>query len=228
MLNFVEEMEQLLDFMPIAIAMQEFVENKIVINNAARKLLNVQGFDLAAFRRDISSMRPGMNQLTFGKLSLSVRCALISFRERMGKICILTDVSEQVSIREREQIYKACLDSITDMNLFACDAEGTIILYNSASSKSDNIKSEDVFGRNMYEVFGPESDTAIRRALSTGEPVLDERGEAVFETRQTEFDNSDFCVLGDITVHQDGTCTVKMGKETDEEKLLMLLYGGEV
>ena len=62
----------------------------------------------------------------------------------------------------------------------------------------------------------------------TGEPVLDERGEAVFETRQTEFDNSDFCVLGDITVHQDGTCTVKMGKETDEEKLLMLLYGGEV
>ncbi len=173
MLNFVEEMEQLLDFMPIAIAMQEFVENKIVINNAARKLLNVQDFDLAAFRRDISSMRPGVHPLTFGKRSLSVRCALISFRERMGKICILTDVSEQVSVREREQIYKACLDSITDMNLFACDAEGTIILYNNASAKSDNIKSEDVFGRNMYEVFGPESDTAIRRALSTGEPVLD-------------------------------------------------------
>ena len=46
-------------------------------------------------------------------------------------------------------------------------------------------------------------------------------------TVQTEFDNSDFCVLGDITVHQNGTCTVKMGKETNEETLLTLLYGGE-
>ena len=32
-----------------------------------------------------------------------------------------------------------------------------------------------------------------------------------------EYDNSDCCILGDITVHRDGTVTVKMGKPTGEE-----------
>ena len=32
-----------------------------------------------------------------------------------------------------------------------------------------------------------------------------------------EYDNSVYCILGDITVHQDGTVTVKMGKPTAEE-----------
>ena len=32
-----------------------------------------------------------------------------------------------------------------------------------------------------------------------------------------EYDNSDFSILGDITVHRDGTVTVKMGKPTAEE-----------
>ena len=32
-----------------------------------------------------------------------------------------------------------------------------------------------------------------------------------------EYDNSDYCILGDITVHRDGTITVKMGKPTAEE-----------
>lgn len=32
-----------------------------------------------------------------------------------------------------------------------------------------------------------------------------------------EYDNSDYCILGDIIVHRDGTVTVKMGKPTAEE-----------
>ena len=32
-----------------------------------------------------------------------------------------------------------------------------------------------------------------------------------------EYDNSDYCILGDITVHRDGTVTVKMGKPPGEE-----------
>lgn len=32
-----------------------------------------------------------------------------------------------------------------------------------------------------------------------------------------EYDNSDYSILGDITVHRDGTVTVKMGKPTAEE-----------
>ena len=61
----------------------------------------------------------------------------------------------------------------------------------------------------------------------TGVPVPDEHGEPTYEEKTVEYDNTEFCVLGDITVHPNGTCTVKMGKETDEEKLLVLLYGGE-
>lgn len=53
-----------------------------------------------------------------------------------------------------------------------------------------------------------------------GNPVLDESGEQAYETRQTEFDNSDFNIRGDLTVHIDGTCTVKMGKLTELEVAL--------
>lgn len=35
------------------------------------------------------------------------------------------------------------------------------------------------------------------------------------------YDNSEYCILGDITVHNDGTVTVKMGKPTAEEQLAM-------
>ena len=52
------------------------------------------------------------------------------------------------------------------------------------------------------------------------------RMEPVYETRQEEFDNSEFCIRGDLTVHVDGTCTVKMGKPTDLEDAYEMLYGG--
>ena len=43
------------------------------------------------------------------------------------------------------------------------------------------------------------------------------------ETKETvtpeveEYDNSDYCMAGDVTDHRDGTVTVKMGKPTAEE-----------
>ena len=67
-----------------------------------------------------------------------------------------------------------------------------------------------------------------------GEPVLDENGEQAYETKQTEYDNSEFCIRGDLTVHVDGTCTVKMGKLTELEaanaaldELVLAELGGE-
>jgi hypothetical protein len=59
-----------------------------------------------------------------------------------------------------------------------------------------------------------------------GNPVVNETGDPVYETRQEEFDNSEFCIRGDLTVHVDGTCTVKMGKPTDLEDAYEMLYGG--
>jgi len=53
--------------------------------------------------------------------------------------------------------------------------------------------------------------------------TVQEDGTVVTEivTTQEEYDNSEFCVAGDITDHRDGTLTVKMGKFTVEEMLLM-------
>lgn len=39
-------------------------------------------------------------------------------------------------------------------------------------------------------------------------------GEPIYETHLIEYDNSEYSVRGDILVHVDGTCTVKMGKPT--------------
>lgn len=58
-----------------------------------------------------------------------------------------------------------------------------------------------------------------------GQPVVGEDGTVVTETVQQEFDNSEFSVRGSLTVHTDGTCTVKMGKITDAE-LLAIIMGG--
>ena len=69
--------------------------------------------------------------------------------------------------------------------------------------------------------------SAVPVFTDEGEAALDESGQQLIKDVTEEYDNSDYSVLGDITVHQNGTCTVKMGKETDTEMLLVLLYGGE-
>lgn len=45
------------------------------------------------------------------------------------------------------------------------------------------------------------------------------------QTTTVEYDNSEYCVAGDITDHRDGTISVKMGKITDKE-LLEIMTGG--
>lgn len=58
-------------------------------------------------------------------------------------------------------------------------------------------------------------------------PVYDENGEQTgTETKTDEYDNSDFCLAGDITDHRDGTMTVKMGKLTDLEEAYEIMLGG--
>ena len=52
----------------------------------------------------------------------------------------------------------------------------------------------------------------------------DEKGEIVVPEAEV-YDNSEFALAGDITDHRDGTVTVKMGKYTNEELLLMEVLG---
>ena len=41
-----------------------------------------------------------------------------------------------------------------------------------------------------------------------------------------EWDNSEYCLAGDITDHRDGTITAKMGKLTDLEEAYEIMLGG--
>ena len=59
-----------------------------------------------------------------------------------------------------------------------------------------------------------------------GNPVLDNEGNPTYETKQTEFDNSEFSLRGDLTVHINGTCTVNMGKLTELEEAYEIMLGG--
>ena len=46
------------------------------------------------------------------------------------------------------------------------------------------------------------------------------------EMHETEYDNSDFNIAGDIIDHRDGTITVKMGKLTALEEAYEIMFGG--
>ena len=55
-------------------------------------------------------------------------------------------------------------------------------------------------------------------------PSFDEEGNEIgVETVETEYDNSEYSVPGDITDHRNGTITAKMGKITDSEALAELM-----
>ena len=58
-------------------------------------------------------------------------------------------------------------------------------------------------------------------------PVFDENGNQTgTEVQETEFDNSEYNLAGDITDHRDGTITVKMGKLTELEEAYEIMLGG--
>ena len=57
----------------------------------------------------------------------------------------------------------------------------------------------------------------------------DENGESIqvgTEIKETEFDNSEYSIAGDITDHRDGRITVKMGKLTELEEAYEIMLGG--
>lgn len=62
-----------------------------------------------------------------------------------------------------------------------------------------------------------------------GEPVLDENGAPIqtgTEIQESEYDNSDYNLAGDLTDHRDGRITAKMGKLTDLEQAYEIMFGG--
>lgn len=57
--------------------------------------------------------------------------------------------------------------------------------------------------------------------------TYDENGEQIGTEKQVEeYDNSDYCLAGDITDHRDGRITVKMGALTEVEQAYEMMLGG--
>ena len=59
--------------------------------------------------------------------------------------------------------------------------------------------------------------------------VRDEEGNPIqtgTEIQETEWDNSEYNLAGDLIDHRDGTMTVKMGKLTDLEAAYEIMLGG--
>lgn len=69
-------------------------------------------------------------------------------------------------------------------------------------------------------------ETTVIAEDENGKAILDENGDLTYTTRQTEYDNSEYFIRGDLIVHGDDTITVKMGKLTALEKAYEMMFGG--
>lgn len=93
------------------------------------------------------------------------------------------------------------------------------ILGSIQDSKWDGRKSKTIRLKISYE--------AAMGLFVNGAPwSIIERGEVAGAEVENEYDNSEYCVAGDITDHRDGTISAKMGTVTAEE-LLAVLTGEE-
>lgn len=69
-------------------------------------------------------------------------------------------------------------------------------------------------------------ETAINLFVNDIPWSIVEQNEVDGEIHETEYDNSEYNLAGDITDHRDGTITVKMGCLTDLEEAYEIMLGG--
>ena len=100
---------------------------------------------------------------------------------------------------------------------------------------NDTLFPASISGRMNDHDWGGRSSKTIRLTMSAANAaslfindvqwsIVEEIPEAIEEPLR-EYDNSEYCVAGDITDHRDGTVSVKMGKATDRE-LIEIMTGG--
>lgn len=88
----------------------------------------------------------------------------------------------------------------------------------------DNRESKCITMESDFDTVNALFHDDIVWSIVNEETITDVEGNET--AHQTEFDNSEFSIRGDLTCHMDGTCTVKMGKPTDLEYAYEMLYGG--
>ena len=57
-----------------------------------------------------------------------------------------------------------------------------------------------------------------------GNIMLDDEGNVIVRKLETVYDKSEYCIIGDIVDHGDGTFTVFVGKKTEHELEVEALY----
>lgn len=118
--------------------------------------------------------------------------------------------------------------------LFANTTAWAIVMEETVDVTPQFVVDED--GNPVYEQI--DVTPRFEKDPETGELILDEEnnpipytgdrvykqgglipynGDPIYQKRLVEYDNSDYNVKGDILVHTDGTCTLKMGKPTKLE-----------
>lgn len=98
----------------------------------------------------------------------------------------------------------------------------------SITLEMDYATANDLFVDGLAWSIVEQNEVPIYQKDAQGQIVLGENGAPIqtgTEMKETEWDNSEFSVAGDITDHRNGTVTVKMGKPTDSE-LLAIIMGG--
>jgi PAS domain S-box-containing protein len=137
-----------------------------------------------------------------------------------GAVSVFQDISEIENISKELDLFKTMknwLDTIIDSSydgLWICDHEGKVIRINKASEKINQVKAEEVVGKNMRKLIAEgffdksvtlevlRKMTAVtmiqhikgdKRILVTGNPIFDEKGEITFvvtnDRDMTELDN---------------------------------------
>ena len=71
-------------------------------------------------------------------------------------------------------LYKAALDSVTDLGMTIYDAEGRIVMYNRPSARADGLAEKDVLGKTPDEVFEHQTKSTAIEVLRTGQAVIDQ------------------------------------------------------
>ena len=121
-------------------------------------------------------------------------------------------------------------------NLYPAELDGNMTDYQWDGRESKSITLEmDYATANELFVSGAawsivqRDEMPVYQMDENGEFVLDENGEPIqtgTEIQETEWDNREFSIAGDLTDHRDGTITAKMGKLTPLEEAYEILLGG--
>ena len=91
----------------------------------------------------------------------------------------------------------------------------------SITLEMDYVTAVGLFVDGLFWNIVEQEEVPVYEANENGDPV-----QVGMDLKETEWDNSEFNLAGDLTDHRDGRITAKMGKLTDLEEAYEIMLGG--